>query len=423
MDDSEDTRPTRRRLLSVLGAVALGGLAGCSLGAEGTSTPESPTTAPASTATAPASTTTASGETPTPEPTSSPTVKSDKVESVAGTELPVGRTEMVRGAKASHIPAVTDPAFASDWSEVETTHTRYDGSTYVTRPRLMESDPVIGVARDGRARAYPLRIVAAHEIVNDDLGGPLIVTYCFLCASGMVAGRTVRGEPTTFGVSGLLWKRNLVMFDERTQTLWSQLAATAIRGPLTGTTLTQLPASMTTWGEWRRQNPETQVLLPPPLSDTMYSETTDTVGVYTRDDPAGDGPSNAEAFENGEQTQVLGVSVDGVAKAYPMPTIYREGLVNDAVNGRPVVVVVAPGNMLVAYDRAVNGSTRRFELVDNTHMRAGGSRWALATGRAVDGPHAGRRLTRANDVPQLFWRSWNDFHPDTQVYGDWTPGG
>ncbi len=186
------------------------------------------------------------------------------------------------------IYAVTDPAFGPDWSDVSAE--RYEP--------LADDETVVGVVRDGVARAYPLSILTYHEVVNDDLGGPLLVTYCPLCRSGLVAKRLVEGAPTTFHVSGLLFRPervqsaaatesdtvfgagvfdpeaevrnsgNLVMYDDRTRSYWSQILARAICGPRVDETLTPVPAATTTWDTWRAQNPDTEVLLPPPYSGT-----------------------------------------------------------------------------------------------------------------------------------------------------------
>lgn len=92
------------------------------------------------------------------------------------------------------IPAVVDPAFAADWSGI-------GAGTYGP---LDAETPVVGIERAGVTRAYPVSVLTRHEVVNDTLGGPLLVTYCPLCDSGLVAERRVNGEPTTFHVTGLL---------------------------------------------------------------------------------------------------------------------------------------------------------------------------------------------------------------------------
>lgn len=191
------------------------------------------------------------------------------------------------------IPAIDDPAFAPDWDGVDLPE------EYRTGGGLTGDRVVIGIVREGIARAYPLSVLARHEVVNDLVDLPVLVTYCPICRSGMVASRELDGEAATFGVTGLLWKlpdayaaaseasgtafgaaeadpevgvrdsANLVMFDERTRSYWSQLLVEAICGPRTGESLEILPSTVATWAEWRAAHPDTGILLPPPLSGTL----------------------------------------------------------------------------------------------------------------------------------------------------------
>lgn len=94
------------------------------------------------------------------------------------------REELTRGAERDAIPAIVDPAFNSDWSGLSL-ETRYELGVFGEDPRFVEIEPrladddvVVGVLRGGRARAYPLRVLDWHEVVNDELGGPLLVSYC-----------------------------------------------------------------------------------------------------------------------------------------------------------------------------------------------------------------------------------------------------
>ncbi|MFB6302910.1 MAG: DUF3179 domain-containing (seleno)protein [Haloferacaceae archaeon] len=193
------------------------------------------------------------------------------------------------------IKAIVDPAFDTDWTEydIKPKYTRSDDGG-----RLDDGAVVVGLERGGRARAYPVSVLWHHEIVNETFGGPILVTYCSICRTGLVAERRVQGEPTRFGVSGQLWKPpdryiqasakkgtvfgadrwnasdsasvlngpNLVMYDERTRSFWSQALARAICGPMTGTRLTILPSTLTAWDDWRSTHPDTELLLPPPHS-------------------------------------------------------------------------------------------------------------------------------------------------------------
>ncbi len=250
-----------RRSLLAASLASLTTLAGCA-GRTDDGTTETATAEQTTTPTATAADT---------EPgTATPASVSGPVETVAGVDLPVPRELLGRGAPENAIPAITEPAFGDDWSGVEIEVREQVSNEIVTKePRLRPDDRVIGVERDGEARAYPLRVLNWHEIVNDDFGGPLLVTFCPLCDSGVTAVRTVGDEQTTFGVSGLLWNSDLVMYDAATDSRWSQIAATAIRGARTGHRLELVPSEITTLGDWRTAHPDTQVLLPPPTSKTI----------------------------------------------------------------------------------------------------------------------------------------------------------
>jgi hypothetical protein len=368
----------RRRFLGLAGAGAATGLAGCAAGYRGVA--ESTT--------------------------------QDGPASAAGVDLPVPVGDMYFAIPEDRIAAITDPVFADDWRGL-------DVPDDAELPGLVEETAVIGVERHGEARAYPLAVLDWHEVVNDDFGGPLLVTYCPLCGSAVVAERRAGGTATTFGVSGKLWRGDLVLYDEATRSLWSQLLATAVNGELTGERLSLVPASLTSWGAWSEAHPNTDVLLPPPHSNTVRGR--DATAPYFDSKYNYEEESQLVGYDGeGELTRrtlVVGVRHDGVARAYPFPVVRAEGVVADRVGGLPVVVTHTPNGGLVAYDRRVDGLARSFRADGPRHLRAANSRWNRATGRAVAGNFEGRRLAVANPVPALFWSGWRDFNPDTEVYG------
>ncbi|WP_255198075.1 DUF3179 domain-containing protein [Halorarius litoreus] len=325
-----------------------------------------------------------------------------------GEGLPVPESELRRGAPKDAIPAITDPEFAADWRDQEWS--------------LSDGDQVVGVARGGEARAYPLSVLNWHEIVNDELDGPLLVTYCPLCGSAVTAVREVNGQETTFGVSGFLYMNDLVMYDRLTDSLWSQILATAIRGDRTGDTLELLPSSLTTWRAWREEYPDTVVLLPPPASSTVNGR--DVRRDYGRNPYAGYEESRRIGIGGSYDDDrlhpkaiVIGIEGDGVSRAYPLEAVAAAGVVNDTVGGRPVVVTVARDDTLVAYERTVDGEPLEFAAGNARTMTASGSRWNRATGRAIDGPHEGTTLAPATEKSPMFFFAWLDFTPDTEVYG------
>ena len=128
---------------------------------------------------------------------------------------------------------------------------------------LTPSDPVIGLAIGGDARAYPLRILIWHDIVNDTVAGvPVTVTYCPLCNSAIVFDRRVPPHVLDFGTTGKLRNSDLVMYDRQTESWWQQFTGEAIVGALTGTQLKLLPARLESFAEFKARHPAGQLLVP-----------------------------------------------------------------------------------------------------------------------------------------------------------------
>lgn len=132
---------------------------------------------------------------------------------------------------------------------------------------MVSTDRIIGVTVGSEARAYPLRVLNWHEVANDTLGGePIAVTYNPLCDSAVVFSRRVGDAIYEFGVSGLLYNSNLLMFDRQPQgpgeSLWSQLLGKAVAGPSAGQALDKIPFTLTTWRDWLERHPHTEVIAP-----------------------------------------------------------------------------------------------------------------------------------------------------------------
>ena len=153
------------------------------------------------------------------------------------------------GVRKDGIPALTDPK-----------HIAAADATY-----LQDDELVFGIEIEGDARAWPLRILDWHEMLNDVVGGvPVTLAYCTLCGSGILYDARAPGydEPFVFGSSGFIYRSNKLMYDQATHSLWHQFTGRPVVGPLTGSgiELKALPVTITTWQEWRRQHPDTRVL-------------------------------------------------------------------------------------------------------------------------------------------------------------------
>jgi len=156
------------------------------------------------------------------------------------------------GPPKDGIPALNDPAFVS----------------VATETALLEREPVMTVAIEGQiARAYPIRYLMWHEVVNDSIGGmPVLVTFCPLCNTGMVFDPRLDGQTLNFGVSGLLRHSDMIMYDRGTESWWQQALGEGIVGTHTGRRLRQLPAVMENWAAFRTAHPDGLVMAEPDWS-------------------------------------------------------------------------------------------------------------------------------------------------------------
>ena len=144
---------------------------------------------------------------------------------------------------------------------VEALHAPKSDPTSDADKRLHDDDRIIGLTTNGASRAYPVRILKEHSIVNDDLGGaPIAVVYS--SASAEAFDRRVSTYTLNFGVSGLLYKGRLVLYDMQTGSLWLSLKAQAVSGPLIGARLKRLPLRTYSWKRWKKKHPDSTVLSP-----------------------------------------------------------------------------------------------------------------------------------------------------------------
>ena len=301
-----------------------------------------------------------------------------------------------------------------------------DGIPAIDRPRflpaadarfLRDEDVVFGIVYRGQVRAYPQLILVWHEIVNDVFAGRRAsVTYCPLTGSVVAfEGRALNGRPLTFGTTGNLVNSNLLMYDRVTNSDWPQLFGTAILGPQTGTTLTEVPLVWTTWGRWRTVHPDTVVL----STNTGYVRNygSDPYGSYT---PLGGyyasgGPFFAVIAHSARlpaKEVVVGVKAGERRVAIRKRALQRARVLELQAGPKPLLAVwddrLSTGRVFVREARGRRLAFKPGELRDTT-----GSAWNQ-TGSAVSGPLTGTQLPPA-DFLDAMWFGWYAFYPNTTL--------
>ncbi|MGK0291372.1 MAG: hypothetical protein ACI86H_002840 [bacterium] len=261
-----------------------------------------------------------------------------------------------------------------------------DGIPSIDRPKfipkskatyLKNNDRILGIYHNGVARAYPIRILNWHEIVNDQIQGrPLVVSYCPLCGSGVAFKSKVKNQSLKFGVSGLLYNSDVLLYDRQTNSLWSQLLGKAVSGKLKGTNLTMIPLANTTWEDWKKQFPNTMVLstntgFGRDYSRTPYQGYTTSRRVWF--------PLSNQSNKYHPKEQVIGLKINGKFRAYPFAELSKQGssLIKEAFAGQQLQI-------------HWNGSHR--------------------TGKVL--------LKNGKEIPTVitYWFAWFAFHPETSIF-------
>jgi hypothetical protein len=239
---------------------------------------------------------------------------------------------------------------------------------------LADDDLVIGVVGTTTAKAYPLRILTWHEVVNDHLDDTAVaVTFCPLTASALVFDRRIDGREHSFGVSGWLYENNVLMYDRATDSLWSQLGGGAVAGVATGTQLVHVASLRTSWQSWKEAHPATLVLSPDSGVRRDYAR--NPYRLYELSGSPMFEPARLDARVQAKEL-VLGVSVGSERKAYPFIELEVAGV-------RSITDRVGDHDITVHFD--------------------GQNAYATSTGGVVD-------------AFMVYWFAWSVFHPATDIW-------
>jgi hypothetical protein len=288
---------------------------------------------------------------------------------------------------------------------------------------LEGDDILLGVASGTVAKAYPAGDLAQHGAVADQTpDGPISVTWCGVCNTGIVFRADVKGRTLHFQYDRMVGA-NEVQKDLETGSSWQQASGYAIDGPLKGTRLKLYPAVRTTWAEWRRRYPQTLVLRPLPGYAELMPSRSRRIKDVTRVAPDGapGGASKPLALDPRlpPRETVAGLEVGRETIAYPFSQLRIARIVNDRVGGMPIVIVHQPSSdTTTAFDARVKGRLLTFQAANDEASaltdRETRSTWD-AYGLCLDGPLKGTQLKPLMLVPQ-FWFAWSQFRPGTKVF-------
>lgn len=306
--------------------------------------------------------------------------------------------QVYQGAARDGIPSIDDPHFSSV-SDIDF---------------MQDGDLVLAIKIGDEVKAYPHKVLNYHEIVNDRVAGtPVAVTFCPLTGSGLAWNREVNGEATTFGVSGFIFKNNLIAYDRLTETYWSQMKNLGVKGPKKGTSRKTYALVETTWETWKSAYPDSRVLTGNTGYDWNYAS-----NPYGANYPDDNNnilfPIEREDDRLERKTLAHGIFYNTSPLVIPIEGFPdRMTVINHNHNGNDIVIAGhAKRELAVTYSRKTkDGTLLKFsntsEELPALMEDSEGNVWNLF-GEAISGPRTGQRLQRIPSY-NAYWFAWADF--------------
>lgn len=337
--------------------------------------------------------------------TSTTSTDLDGPKATTSTETPTGKKDrkLTRILDKDAIPALTEPKFVPP-----------------DRSPFKREDKVIGVYLDGAAKAYPIRMLSWHNAVNDKVSDAnVLISFCGLCGTGAVYSRDVAGHTLIFGISGMLYENNVVLYDEQTESNWIQMSGRSISGELKGAELVRIPHTETTLGLWLNLHPDSEVLSTDTGFEKPYNE--DPYADYAASDQLGIGKQTLKDHRLKGKDLVIGVETIGARKAFPVEVLEERGFINDFLEGRPIVLFYdRETGTSKAYIRISGTNVLIFEPTSSEFILRDEelkSRWNMLTGAPAD------KSSRSKPLEELitykaYWFAWSENYASSDLYSD-----
>ncbi len=262
---------------------------------------------------------------------------------------------------------------------------------------------VIGVTKNGFAKAYPVQFLGYHHQVLDSLNGePIIVTYCTVCRTGRVYQPIVNGKYETFRLVGMD-HFNAMFEDATTKSWWRQVNGDAIAGKLKGERLPEFFSTQTSLADWLQLHPNSLIMQPNAVDSTNY------VSADYENGTSHSTLTGTDSLSWKDKSWVVGVKVNRQTKAYDWNQLVAKRIINDQIGGVPMLIMIAADNKsFFAFER--NADTDMFSLRSDTLIQ--GSYQYQLDGTAMGAYASLKKIT----AYQEFWHSWRTFNPETKVY-------
>ncbi|MDW3649032.1 MAG: DUF3179 domain-containing protein [Bacteroidia bacterium] len=275
---------------------------------------------------------------------------------------------------------------------------------------------VLGIEHEGELKAYPFSMLNWHEIINDEINGKEIaITYCPLTGTGIGWDRRIDGFLTSYGVSGLLFNTNLMPYDRRTGSTWSQQRLECVNGPLRGRIPQTYTLIETTFKTWKKSFPNSKILNADTDFDIRYIEYP--YGNYLEEEELFFFPVEPLDRRLPLKERVLGVMEENAQRAYRFNDV-GQGMevIQDTLDDKALLIVRSQLDNINAAFYPIAG--RSYSALEDDFPRIvkddAGNYYDLA-GRIIEGPDVGQKLERPLSFIG-YWFSWGAFYPAIEIY-------
>ena len=280
---------------------------------------------------------------------------------------------------------------------------------------LPDETQVLGIVLDGQAHAWPMGILIPHHIINESIHSrPVTAAYCPACRSGYIFDPVVDGQRLTFEPVSV-HRRNMIMRDRETGTIWQHETGEALMGKYRGKTLEILGGELSNWKAWRTEHPETTLCARP----KGYRHPSPLGPIFERLLDHGPehlvGPGLFGLDQRlGQHAFIAGIVIGEVAKAYPMDVLQSCQIIHDQIGNHPIVIFYDASSDRVrcfSMDAFPQGTT--LEIHDNRlHDPATGQAWDFSGKAMAETENALAPV----GVQRQWWLAWSEYHPGGQVY-------
>ena len=295
-----------------------------------------------------------------------------------------------------------------------------DNPNFVTATNasfLSDNDLVIGIIKDNEVRAYPHIVLDWHEIVNDEIGNSFFtLNYCPLTGTAFAWESISNGTKSTFGVSGLLYNANLILYDRNTDSNWSQLKLECVNGALINDEPKLYDVVETDWKTWKTLYPNTKVL----STETGFSRS-------YGNSPYGDYSTNNNRFifrptitnpSLPNKDRVYCIIEDDKSKVYEFSSFTGGKAIKDSFNGKNYLIV-GNENIINAFELSAENLNVNFEYELNSSAGSifkddAGNTWSIF-GKAILGANSGDSLSEIKSVVS-YWFAIAAFYPNPEIY-------